>query len=147
MKVLWPWALFTLALIPLIVALYIWMLRRKRRYAVRFSSIALIRAAMPRHARWRRHLPFALFVTGLAGLLVAMARPAARDFLTLKITGDDIVHCHFIKPEAMRLHDEMGGIAGHAQGHVSARKVAEALRLQRNAGVDQSLLGSTIFEY
>ena len=77
MKVLWPWALFTLALIPLIVALYIWMLRRKRRYAVRFSSIALIRAAMPRHARWRRHLPFALFVTGLAGLLVAMARPAA----------------------------------------------------------------------
>ncbi len=71
MKVLWPWALFTLALIPLIVALYIWMLRRKRRYAVRFSSIALIRAAMPRHARWRRHLPFALFVTGLAGLLVA----------------------------------------------------------------------------
>lgn len=76
MNVLWPWALVLLALIPLVVALYIWMLRRKRRYAVRFSNLALVRAAMPRYTRWRRHLPFALFVSGLAGLLLGMARPA-----------------------------------------------------------------------
>ena len=77
MEFLWPWALIALLIIPLLVALYVWMLRRKRRYAVRFSSIDLIRAAMPRHSRWRRHLPFALFVAGLAALLMAMARPAA----------------------------------------------------------------------
>ena len=74
---LWPWALISLLFIPLLVALYVWMLRRKRRYAVRFSSIALIRAAMPRHSRWRRHLPFALFVAGMTALLMATARPVA----------------------------------------------------------------------
>ncbi len=76
MSLLWPWALSLLILVPLMVALYIEMLRRKRRYAVRFSNLALIRAAMPRYARWRRHLPFALFVAGLAGALLALARPA-----------------------------------------------------------------------
>ena len=48
MSLLWPWALSLLILVPLMVALYIGMLRRKRRYAVRFSNLALIRAAMPR---------------------------------------------------------------------------------------------------
>ncbi len=77
MTFLWPWALILLLLVPLIVWAYIWMLRRKRRYAVRFSSIALIRAAMPRRTRWRRHLPFALFVAGLVWVMLAIARPAA----------------------------------------------------------------------
>jgi Ca-activated chloride channel family protein len=77
MALLWPGFLYLLGLIPLIVVAYIWVLRRKRRYAVRYSSLTLIRQALPRHSRLRRHLPFALFLTALASLAVALARPVS----------------------------------------------------------------------
>lgn len=76
MDLLSPWLLALLALIPIILGIYIWALRRKRRFAVRYSSISLIREALPRHARLRRHLPFALFLIGAAGLIMAATRPA-----------------------------------------------------------------------
>jgi Ca-activated chloride channel family protein len=78
MNLLWPWLLLLLLLIPLIIALYVWMLRRKRKYAVRYSSLSLIRAAQPERARWRQHLPFALFLLALVSLTTAMARPVAQ---------------------------------------------------------------------
>jgi Ca-activated chloride channel family protein len=77
MDVLWPGFLFLLAIVPLLIVAYIWMLRRRRRFAVRYSSLALVRAALPRFSRWRRHLPFALFLIGLTSLVVALARPVA----------------------------------------------------------------------
>lgn len=77
MEFLWPTSLYLLAFIPLLVAIYIWILRRRRRYAVRYSSLSLVRAALPRSSRWRRHLPFALFILALVALVAAMARPAA----------------------------------------------------------------------
>lgn len=77
MNLLWPWNLILLLLVPLIVAIYLWMLRRRRRFAVRYSSLSLFREAMPRRARWRRHLPFALYMAALTGLIVGMARPTA----------------------------------------------------------------------
>ena len=77
MDVLWPGFLLLLGLLPLIVAAYIWMLRRRRRFAVRYSSLALVRDALPRWSRLRRHLPFALFLLALASLTIAMARPVA----------------------------------------------------------------------
>ncbi|HEX7975798.1 MAG TPA: VWA domain-containing protein, partial [Anaerolineales bacterium] len=64
-------------LIPLIIAVYIWILRRKRRFTVRFSSLALVRQAIPQHSWLRRHLPFALFLLALSSLIVGFARPAA----------------------------------------------------------------------
>lgn len=77
MSILSPWLLLLLLLIPLLLAAYLWMLRRRRRFAVRYSSLSLIREALPRRSRWRQHLPFALFLVGVAGLLVAVARPVA----------------------------------------------------------------------
>ncbi len=77
MNLLWPWVLPLLGLIPLLVAVYVWMLRRKRRFAVRYSSLTLIREALPAGARWRRHLPFALFLLSLSSLIIALARPVA----------------------------------------------------------------------
>jgi Ca-activated chloride channel family protein len=64
-------------LIPVLIGVYVWILRRKRRYAVRYSSLALIREALPRYSRLRRHLPFGLFLWALASLAVALARPVA----------------------------------------------------------------------
>ncbi len=77
MNLLWPGALFLLPLIPILIGLYLWMLRRKRKFAVRYSSLSLVRVARPDYARWRRHLPFALFLLCLASLTTAMARPVA----------------------------------------------------------------------
>jgi Ca-activated chloride channel homolog len=76
MEFLWPGFLFLLGLIPLLVGLYIWMLRR-RRYAVRYSSLELVRAALPKKSNWRRHLPVALFLLGLSSLVFALGRPVA----------------------------------------------------------------------
>ena len=74
---LWPWFLLFLLVIPLTLALYLWVLRRRRRYTVRYSSLALIRAAMPERSRWRRHLPLGLFLLGIVGLVLALSRPQA----------------------------------------------------------------------
>jgi len=77
MDLLWPGFLLLLGLIPVIVGVYIWMLRRRRRYTVRYSSLALVREALSHQSRLRRHLPFALFALALASLVVALGRPVA----------------------------------------------------------------------
>jgi Ca-activated chloride channel family protein len=61
----------------LFLAFYVWMMRRRRRYAVRYSSLALVRGAITTRSQWRRHLPFALFLNAMMVLVVAMGRPAA----------------------------------------------------------------------
>ena len=77
MNLLWPGFLLLLGLIPIIIGIYIWILRRRRRYAIRYSSLSLVRAALPQQSRWRRHLPVALFLLGLASLVIALGRPVA----------------------------------------------------------------------
>jgi Ca-activated chloride channel homolog len=77
MNLLWPGFLLLLGLVPIIIGVYIWMLRRRRRYAVRYSSLSLVRAALPGQSPWRRHLPMALFLLALASLVIAMGRPMA----------------------------------------------------------------------
>ncbi|GAA3113705.1 VWA domain-containing protein [Nonomuraea salmonea] len=73
----WPWALLFALVIPLIFAVRWWALRRRRRAAVRVTSIALVRTAVPGRTRWIRKIPPALFVAGLALLAVGAARPQA----------------------------------------------------------------------
>ena len=77
MDILWPWFLLLLGLIPLLIALYIWILRRRRRFAVRFSSLSLVREALVKQSRIKRHLPFALFLLALASLVMALVRPVS----------------------------------------------------------------------
>lgn len=76
MNLLWPGFLLLLGLIPILIGVYIWRLRR-RRYAVRYSSLSLVRAALPRPSSWRRHLPVGLFLLALASLVIALGRPMA----------------------------------------------------------------------
>jgi Ca-activated chloride channel family protein len=71
----WPWLLLALAVVPLALALYLAWQRRRRKYAVRFASLSLLRDAVPRRGRWRRHVPFALLLAAVACLVVATARP------------------------------------------------------------------------
>ena len=73
----WPWALLALLVIPLVFAAW-WLTRRRRRRAVvRVTSIALVRTAVPGRSRWRRRIPAALLMLGLAVLAVGAARPQA----------------------------------------------------------------------
>jgi Ca-activated chloride channel family protein len=77
MGLLWPGVLVLLGLVPVLVGGYVWALRRRRRSGLRYSSLALVREAVPRSSRIRRHLPFALFVLAIVGLTLAAARPVA----------------------------------------------------------------------
>ncbi len=76
MHFLWPDFLWLILALPLLPAVYAWLLRRRSRSAVRYSSVAMVRAAAGRN--WRRHLPPALVLLALAALVLAAARPAAR---------------------------------------------------------------------
>lgn len=77
MSFTWPYALMSMFAVPALLGLYLLHRRRKRRSAVAFSSIALIRAAMPSKKRWRTLLPLALFLAAIASLGVGSARPQA----------------------------------------------------------------------
>jgi len=71
----WAFAL-PLLLVPLaVLGVYLWSLRRRRKQAVTYSSVALLRSVIPSRSRWRRHLPVGLLAAGLAVLAIASARP------------------------------------------------------------------------
>ena len=76
MNFVWPQNLWLLLALPLLPALYLWLLRRRSRHALRVSTVSLARQAMGR--TWRRHVPPALFWLALSVLLLGLARPSAR---------------------------------------------------------------------
>lgn len=75
MSFAWPAALLVALVVPALLAVYLWAGRRRRPQALTFSSLALVRRALPRRARWRRHVPVALLLAGMAVLAVAAGRP------------------------------------------------------------------------
>jgi Ca-activated chloride channel family protein len=77
MTFLWPDMLWLLAAVPALVALYVVLLRRKKKAALRYASLMLVKDAMGAGQRVRRHLPPLLFLAGLILLIGAVARPAA----------------------------------------------------------------------
>jgi Ca-activated chloride channel homolog len=72
----WLLLLAALAVVPVLILLYAWSQRQRRRAGARYSSLALIRAALPGSSRLRRHLPFALLAGAVAILVVGLARPS-----------------------------------------------------------------------
>jgi Ca-activated chloride channel family protein len=77
MSFLWPQFLWLILALPLLPVLYLWLLRRRGKQAVRFSSLGTVRAATAGRP-WRRHVPPALLFLAFAGLMLAAARPTAR---------------------------------------------------------------------
>jgi len=75
MRFAWPAALALLVLVPIGALLYRSWLGRRRRYAVRYSSVELVRDALPRFSWWRRHGAVALLLASVASLAVGAARP------------------------------------------------------------------------
>ena len=69
MNYLWPQYLWLLLALPLLPLLYLWLLRRRGKAALRYSSLDVVRAAASRP--WRRHVPPALLLLACAVLLFA----------------------------------------------------------------------------
>jgi Ca-activated chloride channel homolog len=77
MTFLWPNTLWLLLAVPALVAAYLVLLRRKKKAALRYASLALVKDAMGVGARLRRHVPPLFFLVGLIVMILAIARPAA----------------------------------------------------------------------
>lgn len=86
---LWPDLLWGLLLLPLLVLLYVWLQRRRKKTTLRYANLGLVREALGRRVAWRRHVPPVLLLLALASLLLAVGRPAA--VITLPSQQETIV--------------------------------------------------------
>ena len=77
MTFIWMDMLWLLLLVPLLIGAYIWLLRRRKKAALRYANLAIVKQAMGKGVGWRRHVPPALLLLALTVLIVAVARPAA----------------------------------------------------------------------
>ena len=89
MSFLWPTLLWSLVAVPLLVLLYVWLLRRRKRIALPYANLALVKEAMGKGVGWRRHVPPALLLLAITVLLVATARPTA--VITLPLAEQTII--------------------------------------------------------
>ncbi|MCA0241532.1 MAG: VWA domain-containing protein [Proteobacteria bacterium] len=77
MSFYWPSLLWSLLALPLLILLYVWILKRRRRTSVRLASVQVAKLALGRGPGWRRHVPPILMLLALAALLFSLARPVA----------------------------------------------------------------------
>ena len=61
--------------VPVLIAGYLWMLRRRRAYTVRFTNLELLSTVVPKSPGWRRHVPPVFLLLALVFLVGALARP------------------------------------------------------------------------
>jgi len=77
MGFLWPEVLWLLTAVPALIAAYLFLLRRKKKTALRYANLSLVKEAMGAGRRLRRHIPPILFLLALTLLILAVARPSA----------------------------------------------------------------------
>ena len=77
MTFLWPEMLWLLLAAPVLVGIYVLLLRRRKKGAVRYASLSLVREAIGPGQRFRRHVPPALFLLAMIATILAIARPSA----------------------------------------------------------------------
>jgi Ca-activated chloride channel family protein len=71
-----PELLIGLLLVPLAIAVYLLVQRRRSRYAVRFTNVDLLANIAPKTPAWRRHIPPLLYLVAITALVVGLARPS-----------------------------------------------------------------------
>jgi len=91
-----PILLLALLIVPVALLAYRTVQRRRSRYVVRFTNVDLLSNLVPRTPAWRRHVPPALYLTAMAALVLALARPSmtvavprneATIILTMDVSG------------------------------------------------------------
>lgn len=70
----YPWVLYFLLTIPILIAWYIWK-GRKKQAAITYSSLKVVEKIKPTIKERLIHLPFAVRMLALIFLIIALARP------------------------------------------------------------------------
>ena len=73
----WPLMLWLLLSVPLLVWLYLYLLGRRRKSAIRYANLTLVKQAMGKGPGFRRHIPPLLLLLGWTAAIVALGRPSA----------------------------------------------------------------------
>jgi len=77
MTFIWPYMLALLILVPVLVVVYILLQRRRMQTAARYSGLGFLQNPTRSNPGIRRHVPPAIFLTGIAILIFSLARPQA----------------------------------------------------------------------
>lgn len=77
MSFLWPEMLALLLVVPALVGMYVLILRRKKKTALKYASLMMIKEAMGTGQKIRRHVPPLLFLLALIAMILGIARPVA----------------------------------------------------------------------
>jgi Ca-activated chloride channel family protein len=72
-----PLFLIALVVVPLAILVYLRVDRRRRARTARFANPTLLASVAPRSPGFRRHLPLFMYLTALAAVAIALARPEA----------------------------------------------------------------------
>lgn len=75
MSFLAPGRLWLLLLVPVLVVGYVLLQWRRKKYALRFTNLALLGRVAPNRPSWRRHIAAVLTMVTVALLVTAFARP------------------------------------------------------------------------
>lgn len=117
MRFLWSDLLWLLLIVPVLVAGYVYALRRRKKLALRYASLMLVREAIGPGQWLRRHLPAVLVLLALICALLGVARPTA--LLTLPYSHQTIVLAMDVS-RSMRAADMQPSRLGAAQNAVRA---------------------------
>jgi len=86
---LWPEFLWGLLLVPLAVAGFLWLTRRRRQTASRYAALLATAEGGVTVGAWRRRVPALLFLLALTALVIATARPLAS--LSLPAANETVI--------------------------------------------------------
>ena len=86
---MWPQLLWLLLAVPVLVLVYLWLLKRKKKLALRYASLSIVKEALGTSLSWRRHVPPVLFLLAITAMLFAASRPFA--VVSLPMTQETII--------------------------------------------------------
>ncbi len=89
MTFFWPNLLWLLLLVPVLVGVYLWLMKRKKKLSLRYASLSIVKEAMGTGPGFRRHIPPLLFLLSIAMMLLAASRPFA--VISLPSTQETII--------------------------------------------------------
>lgn len=88
-----PERLWLLLLVPVLIAAYVLLQWRRKRYALRFTNLSLLDKVAPKRPAWRRHVAAVLTMVTVGLIVTAFAQPQAevrvpRERATIVLTMD-----------------------------------------------------------
>lgn len=105
MEFQYPWMFFSLTALPLVILLWLWMMRRKRRALKKIGDMEVVMKMIPDYSPARQNTKFILFLLALTMLLLAAVNPRFGSKLEkVKRHGADIMICLDIS-NSMRARD------------------------------------------